>query len=59
MTEAEALEALGRWHENDSQRDDVVRSAREAGVSKYQIHQITGLARTTIDRILDGKEQQA
>ena len=34
------------------QRDELVQAAREAGVSKYRISQITGIARPTIDRIL-------
>lgn len=52
MTEAEALDALEHWRDTDSQRDSIVREAHEAGVSKHQIHLITKLARTTIDRIL-------
>jgi len=52
MTEAEAREALEHWRDTDSQRDGIVRAAYEAGVTKHQIHLVTGLARTTIDRIL-------
>ena len=33
-------------------RDDVVRAAYDAGFSKMEIHRLTGMARTTIDRIL-------
>jgi hypothetical protein len=33
-------------------RNDVVRAASAAGVSKNRIHVLTGIARTTIDRIL-------
>ncbi|MCZ4506965.1 DUF6003 family protein [Streptomyces sp. ActVer] len=33
-------------------RDDMVRRARAAGISKHRIHVLTGIARTTIDRIL-------
>lgn len=36
-------------------RDRLVRNAHAAGVSKNRIHTITGLARTTIDRILAGE----
>lgn len=32
-------------------RDEVVRAAVDAGVSKNEIHRLTGIARTTIDRI--------
>ncbi|MFE5368242.1 DUF6003 family protein [Streptomyces mirabilis] len=33
-------------------RDDMVRRARTAGLSKHRIHVLSGIARTTIDRIL-------
>ena len=33
-------------------RDDVVRCAHASGVSKARIHELTGLARDTINRIL-------
>jgi hypothetical protein len=35
-----------------SNRDDIVRAAYAAGFSKTKIHRLTGLARSTIDRIL-------
>ena len=35
-------------------RDEIVRNAHKAGMSKYQLFEETGIARTTIDRILDG-----
>lgn len=38
-----------RWADG---RDDMVRRAQAAGVSKNRIHVLTGIARTTIDRIL-------
>lgn len=34
-------------------REDVIRLAYLAGMSKMEIHRRTGIARTTIDRILD------
>ena len=37
-------------------RDETVRAAHDAGVSKMRIHQLTGLARTTVDRILAGAD---
>jgi len=37
-------------------RDDMIRRARNAGISKNRIHVLTGIARTTIDRILEPKE---
>ena len=52
MTEMEAREALANWATQHKQRDTIIRGAVAAGVTKYQVHQITGLARTTIDSIL-------
>lgn len=43
------LTEFRRWSDG---RDDMVRRARSAGVSKHRIHVLTGIARTTIDRIL-------
>ena len=37
------------------QRDDVIRSAYAAGVPVNKIFLITGIARTTIQRVLDGE----
>ncbi|MER6534660.1 DUF6003 family protein [Streptomyces sp900105755] len=37
-------------------RDDMVRRARTAGVSKNRIHVLSGIARTTVDRILKEKD---
>lgn len=37
-------------------RDDMVRRALAAGISKNRIHTLTGIARTTIDRILKEEE---
>ena len=34
-----------------SRRDEVVRAAVDAGLSKSEVHRLTGMARTTIDRI--------
>lgn len=42
-----------RWATNYARRDLVVMAAHRAGVSKNRIHDLTGIARTTIDRILD------
>jgi hypothetical protein len=54
MTEEEAREALTNWTAQHKQRDTIVREAVTAGMTKHQVHQITGLARTTIDFILKG-----
>ena len=32
-------------------RDELIRDAHQAGITKTEIHRITGIARTTIDRI--------
>ena len=50
--------ALKAWGERrrrlEAERDPLVRQALEAGVIKEEIHKLTDLGRTTIDRI--GKE---
>ena len=51
MNRQEAEQALMAWA--SIERDELVRAAHEAGVSKNRIHTITGIARTTIDRILE------
>lgn len=35
-----------------AQRDELVRRAHRNGMSKYRIHKLTGVSRTTIDRII-------
>jgi hypothetical protein len=37
--------------DHDGRRDEVVRPALGAGLSKSEVHQLAGMARTTIDRI--------
>ncbi len=51
MTTAEAEAALQAWA--TVERDELVHAAHQAGVSKNRIHAVTGIARTTIDRILE------
>lgn len=51
MNREEAEAALQAWA--TVQRDDLVHAAHAAGVSKNRIHALTGLARTTVDRILE------
>jgi hypothetical protein len=36
-----------------SERDIVVRTAVRAGLSKIEVHRLTGIARNTIDRIIE------
>ena len=52
----DAEDALTVWRDVVAgaavKRDQLVREASEAGIGKKRIHEITGIARTTIDRIL-------
>lgn len=52
-TVREELRSWGRRRRNlESERDSLVRAAlAENGISKEEIHALTGLGRTTIDRI--------
>lgn len=50
LAQGEAERALIAWAAID--RDALVRAAHRAGVSKNRISTISGIARTTIDRIL-------
>jgi len=56
LTVRQAREMLTAWAaEQDAvaaRRDEVVRAAVEAGLSKAEVHRLTGIARTTVDRIL-------
>ena len=55
LTVRQARQMLTAWAaEQDavgSRRDEVVRAALDAGLSKSEVHRLTGMARTTIDRI--------
>lgn len=53
MTPEEAEAALQAWA--TVERDEIIQAAYRDGVSKNRIHVITGLARTTIDRILESQ----
>ena len=50
---AAAERELAQYRRTIEGRDDMVRRARAAGVSKHRIYVLTGIARTTIDRILN------
>jgi hypothetical protein len=52
MTKEEAEQMLTEWRVVTRDRDDRVRQAVSAGVSKYRVNQLTGIGRSTIDRIL-------
>jgi hypothetical protein len=55
LTVRKARQMLAAWAaEQDaagSRRDGVVRAAIDAGLRKSEVHRLTGIARTTIDRI--------
>lgn len=53
MTVRQARELLIEWATVVADRDARVRSAFVSGVSKSEIARLTGLARTTVDRITD------
>ena len=56
LTVRQAREKLTSWAADrravDGRRDEVVRAAVEAGLTKSEIHRLTGIARSTLDRIL-------
>jgi hypothetical protein len=52
MRREEAESALAEWVEVTRDRDARVRAAVAAGLTKHRVHHITGIGRSTIDRIL-------
>ena len=52
MSPEEAEEMLTEWAIVTRDRDARVRAALAAGLSKHRVHRITGIGRSTIDRIL-------
>jgi hypothetical protein len=52
LTRAEAERMLTEWAASFGGRDALVLAAFRAGVSKHRIHALSGIARTTLDRIL-------
>jgi hypothetical protein len=52
MTQEEAKQMLAEWVTITRGRDNRVQIAVEAGVTKHRVHQLTGLSRSTIDRVL-------
>jgi hypothetical protein len=52
MTRDEAEHMLIEWVLVTRDRDNRVCRAVAAGVSKYRVNQLTGIGRSTIDRIL-------
>ena len=60
LTVRQAKEMLTAWAaEQDAvagRRDEVVLAAVDAGLSKAEVHRLTGIARTTIDRIVSAAQ---
>ena len=54
MGPEEAEHMLREWAIITRDRDSRVRNAIAAGLSKHRVHRITGIGRSTIDRILAG-----
>ena len=54
MGPEDAEQRLVEWVTVTRDRDNLVRAAVAAGVSKYRVNQLTGIGRSTIDRILAG-----
>lgn len=52
MTPEEVEQLLIEWAKVARDRDNRVRAAVGAGVSKLRVSQLTGIGRSTIDRIL-------
>jgi hypothetical protein len=56
MSQAErrldAEDVLKAWADNNAKRDELIREAVAAGVPIRRIHAITGIARTTVMRVL-------
>jgi len=53
LTVRQARELLIEWAAVVGSRDDRVRTAFVSGLTKSEISHLTGIARTTIDRIID------
>jgi hypothetical protein len=49
---AAAVKALREWAKVHKRRDEVIRAAVAAGIDHRTVQQITGVARTTIARIV-------
>jgi len=54
MAPEDAQQRLIEWVTVTRDRDTRVRTAVAAGLSKHRVHRLTGIGRSTIDRILAG-----
>src|SRR5712691_2769106 len=59
LTPDDAERMLAEWAASFGGRDAVVLAAHHAGVPKHRIHVLTGIARTTLDRILSEENPMA
>jgi hypothetical protein len=63
LTVRQAREMLAVWAAERTavagRRDEAVRAAIAAGLSKSEVHRLTGIARTTIDRIAGSGQEPA
>lgn len=59
MTDEEIRAALLRYAEVARGRDELVRRALAADLQKKEIHELSGIARTTIDRIIKERDHAA
>lgn len=57
LMRADTERLLEVWRLNNERRDYLVTLAHQNGTSKNRIHVLTGIARTTIDRILDPRKE--
>lgn len=53
LTLRQARELLTEWATVNASRDDRIRTAHHSGLGKSEISRLTGVARTTVDRILE------
>jgi DNA invertase Pin-like site-specific DNA recombinase len=56
LTVRQARESLTDWAAVNVSRDDRIRTAHHSGLSKSEIARLSGVARTTVDRILEEPE---
>ena len=50
---------LCKWARQYVRRDEVIRAAVAAGLSIHRVHEVTGIARTTITRIVESSPEPA
>ncbi|MUL61079.1 hypothetical protein B5P44_00570 [Mycobacterium sp. CBMA 213] len=59
VTAEQAATKLTDWRAVNEQRDHLVRQAHDAGLAINRIHHLSGIARSTIYDILEGKRGRA